>query len=733
MATPVGRLRIAFDLWRQYGTRNFGYRLYHAAWRRAGLLKRRFAANAWDDRPLAQWLNGQAFGPLPASVEHYKQFREATEARFFFDPRKLPQVPAPWAEDAVNKAEAILAGRLSYFSGPCAPLGFPFDWFLNPFTGSRVDAARHWCDRDDFEPQQGDIKFYWEPSRFSWVFPLVRAYAATGDERYADAFWRLVESWRAANPPNMGPNWQCGQECALRALALCFGLYGFAAAAVSTSARTAMLAAMLAVHAERIERNIRFAETQMSNHALSEAVGLYTIGTLFPEFERAGHWRKRGKHIIEKEARLHSYADGSYIQHSMNYHRLMMHDYLWALRLAELHGDAFSNFLTDVVGRHAEFVYMLQEESNGMVPNYGQNDGALLLPLSGCAYRDYRPVVQATYYQLHRRRVYAAGPWDEDLFWLFGPQAASAPQAEIQRQSRRYDVGGYYVLRGATTWGFMRCHSFRHHPHQADMLHLDVWWRGLNVLRDSGSYSYNAPEPWKHYFVSTRAHNSIELGGQSQMIKARRFTWVYPTRSRLHHFRRLPRGIDFVQGEHYGYRRLPSRATHRRAVLRLGESYWIVVDDILGQGAEEIGLYWHLLDAPFERRPQGLNLTSEAGPISLDVWADGVPSETGIARGQESPRVLGWNSDHYGEKLPAPTLWLEAHAELPVRLISILGFASGTHWHFEPGDNRLHGATGEEGGPLQVGLRPLAPGTAPVVEWVSWNEGSRVSVDAEGG
>lgn len=710
MQNHVGPFRIAYDLWRQYGTWNFGYRLYHAAWRRAGLLKRRFPAQPWSNSTAAR-LDGQ---PSPAQWRDRLGANWQGRARFFFNPHRLPRLPAEWTADAIRKADDILAGRLSYFSGQTAELGFPFDWFLNPFTTQRVDAGRHWCDRDDFEPAQGDIKIIWEASRFSWVFPLVRAFAATRDDRYAAAFWQLVESWRQANPPNMGPNWQCGQECALRAMAACFGLYGFASSRESTPDRMASLIAMLAVHAARIERNIRFAETQMSNHALSEAVGLYSIGTLFPDLARADLWRRRGKHVVEREARLHSYADGSYIQHSMNYHRVMMHDYLWALRLAELNGDAFSPRVHRILDRHTDFVYMLQEPASGFVPNYGQNDGALVLPLNACPYLDYRPVAQAMYYQLRRKRLYPPGPYDEDLHWLFGPEAADAPTIYLMRESKRYDVGGYYVLRGRETWGFLRCHSFRHHPHQADMLHLDVWWRGQNVLRDSGSYSYNAPEPWKNYFVSTRAHNTIELGGQSQMIKARRFTWVYLTRSRLHAFwPSIGPDVDFVQGEHYGYRRLASKAVHRRAVLRVGERYWIVVDDVFGRGAEQVCLAWHLLDAPYELTENAVLCTTESGPFSLVVLAPNVPANRGVARGQESPTALGWQSLHYGEKLPAPTFWLDGRMPLPARLVSVVGLGAAIEADLT--DNRLS-VRDHAGRPTcQVELGPMVPGGAAAI------------------
>lgn len=714
MPPRVSRPRLAYDLWRQYGTYNFTYRVWHIAWRRAGLLRSRFPTPAWTERPLGYWTREG----VPAEPVAYRAWRGDHRPAYFFDPGALPALPEQWTASPRAEADEIASGKVRYFSRTVGDLGFPFDWFLNPFTGKRVDAARHWCDRNDFEADQGDIKFYWEPARFAWVYPLVRAYAADRDKRRAETFWALFESWRAANPPNMGPSWQCGQECALRVMALTFAWHGFWNALASTPARIADLAATLATLAERIESNIRFAQVQMGNHALSEAVGLYTVGTLFPEFRRAEAWRRHGRQVIELEAKLHSYSDGSYIQHSFNYHRLMLHDFLWALRLGELNGDRIDPYVTEICGKHARFLYDFQEPTNGHVPTYGQNDGAVVLPLDNCGYLDYRPVAQAMHYQARRQRLYEPGPWDEPLVWLFGA-TPSTPVDVPPRTSCRYDVGGYYGLRGRETWGMVRCHTVLHHPHQADMLHFDLWWRGQNVLRDSGSHSYNAPEPWKHFFVSTAAHNALELAGQDQMLKSHRFSWAYPTRSQLHEFTPgVAPDCDYFQGEHYGYHRLPSRATHRRAVLRVAERLWLVVDDVLGSRAERMRLFWHLIDAPYEADARGVTLRTEQGPARLSTWTDALDARVEVIRGREKPPVQGWNSLYYGEKKPAPTWVLDVKSALPRRFVTLVSLGQEWSVKCDAGGRQVRAVDAAGHAQWTCELAGLTPGQGRVVR--SW-------------
>src|SRR5439155_7146735 len=126
---------------------------------------------------------------------------------------------------SVRVAEEIRQGKLRYFEQTVAEAGFPPGWHTNPFTGQRAPADLHWTEIGDFE--NGDLKVIWEPSRFGFAYALVRAYWRTGNEEFPETFWQLVEDWQIHNPPQVGPNWKCGQEISFRVMAWCFPLYGF--------------------------------------------------------------------------------------------------------------------------------------------------------------------------------------------------------------------------------------------------------------------------------------------------------------------------------------------------------------------------------------------------------------------------------------------------------------------------------------------------------------------------
>jgi asparagine synthase (glutamine-hydrolysing) len=641
---------------------------------KSGLLKRRFPAPARRSVALGDVLGNN----VPSNAATYFDYRAGCKGRFFFDPGELPlperlgELMGPdGRERTIRIADDFARGRFFYFSRQTHDHGWPPDWLLNPLTGGRHEARTHWCDYATFSPTRGDIKEVWEPSRFACAYWLVRAYALTGDEKYARAFWELFESWCEQNPPNRGPNWKCGQEMSIRVFAWCFALHGFWRSRETTPQRVAEMVTSIALQAQRIAGNNDYAVSQKNNHGISEAVGLLTVGLLFPELRGADDWRREGLRIFEREVLRQVYADGAFVQHSMNYHRVLLHDCLWAVRLADQCREPISEEVRRRIAAAAEFLFQMHDPVSGRVPNYGANDGALLFPLDACDYLDYRPTIQAACYVVERRRVFHRGPWDETLLWLFGTAALDAPQANRAPQSTRFDQGGYYTLRSGQTWGLIRCHTYRDRPMHVDLLHLDLWHRGVNVLGDSGSYKYFiADSPaLEHFFKDITAHNTIEIDGRSPLELFTRFTWLPWPRGQC-----LEYSPSHFVGEHGAYEQDPWRVTHRRRVRIAREGRWEVTDEVQGAGSHQLTLRWNLPDVPytFEREAARLRLDAPCGPVVIEIAGpEGLALD--IRRGKdEQGGTSGWMSLYYGEMLPRPTLEARTQCTLPATIVTYI-------------------------------------------------------------
>jgi asparagine synthase (glutamine-hydrolysing) len=441
-------------------------------------------------------------------------------------------------------------------------------------------------------------------------------------------------------------------------MAWCFGLYGFLDAEATTAERVRDLAEAIAVSGHRISVNVDYAVSQKNNHGISEAVGLFTIGSLFPEFTGSGYWRAQGRRLLDRQALELFYEDGAFAQHSLNYQRLALHDYLWAARIAETRGEPFDANVLDRLYRSAMMLYQLQDAETGQVPCYGHNDGALVLPLNNCDYNDYRPITQAVTYLCSRTRLHSAGKWDEDLLWLFGPDAPAARHKPLDRTDFSAEHGGYYTVRSPEGFTFVRCARFRHRPGQADLLHVDLWWRGLNIARDPGSYSYNAPAPWNGSLAGTAFHNTVTVDGRDQMDLVSRFLWLPWANGRVHH----PPGdggptASYWEGSHDGYLRLPYQVTHRRCLLHFGDETWAVVDCLTGRTRHSYRLHWLLGDYPFfwKESSGSVLLHTPAGDYSVQTGCSGEATAPSLIRADEhGPR--GWISPYYHDRKPALSL-----------------------------------------------------------------------------
>lgn len=657
-------------------------RARYAAQRKLGWLERRCPVQSWDAyrwaalapsvpvKTLRGWLNetvAPRFVIRPALRESYQN--------------QLQQLLTLAQQAAlVASADAVRSGNWPFFASATRAVGWPPRWHKHPQTGE-VWPNTHWSKLADLGGS--DVKWLWELGRFMPVYALVRAYWLTGDATHAETFWQLVESWRAANPPNQGAHWMCGQEATFRLIACLFGLCAFLDAPATTEARLVALLEMLAAHGARIAGNIGYALAQKNNHGVNEALGLYLLGTLFPVLPASARWAALGSKLLLREAQRQIYPDGAYIQQSMNYHRLVLQSYALALRVSELSAKPLPTELYALYRRAAHWLWQVTDAVSGQVPNYGSNDGATLLALDAADFTDYRPTLNVALWLADKKRTFEGGPCDEMLLWLAGAEALQT-KVEIQPQQQLADAsGGYYTLRGADTWAFTRCGVYRDRPAQADMLHADLWWRGHNLLADAGTYSYNSPPPWNNGLAATRVHNAVTVNDSDQMERGPRFTWFYWTRGRA-----LKRGADntlqrnadgatqlFI-GEHDGYQ-ARFGVVHWRAILLHDNWLWVIVDDLRGTGTHDLAAQWLMPRTEILAHEGGAyHLQTPVGQVRLWclTFAPEVLASTEFTHFVGPPDdVRGWFSPRYLQKEPALGLVVtDKSCLLPARRVTLL-------------------------------------------------------------
>ncbi len=661
------------SLFWSHGSQWLIFRVGYALRKSTGFIRRQMPQYQWTDRPLETWLKKN----IPSTSESYFEWRKRNSPKFFFDSlsvmlsdgeasRATRTERISWdPQVAVDEAERILSGELQYFAHTYHQTGFSPDWRKDPVTGIKLDSQKHWSELSD--DSNMDIKFIWEPSRFGMDYTLVRAYASSRDEMFAEAFWALIQSWAVSNPPNTGPNWMDGQEAALRLMAWMFGFHAFLDSPSTTPERVAQFVVMVAAHAERIYKNIDYAISTHSNHTISEAFGLWLVGLLFPELKDSEKYFALGQKLLEQEAAAQIFPDGSYSMYSLNYHRFILHLYLCAIRLGEVNNSPFSTSLHTLISSSIDYLSHIIDPKTGKMPVYGSNDGALVLPLNNCDFTDYRPLLQLGSYVTKKLLLFEPGPWDEDILWFYGDQPLSLKPISLSKTS--FPDGGTYLLRGSNSKAIIRCTDHRSRPSHADQLHVDLWIRGTNIACDAGTYLYSGEDRWRNGLAHTAVHNTVTVDYLDQMKMLTRFTWT-----KWSHGKALRHDENTWQGEHDGYKRLADPVTHKRIVMSLGEDRWLIVDHLNAEKQHQYSLHWLLNDFPFEQQENYLL-------VSVDTWK--YKAQFGLLQGNGNFSIVradpnstrGWRSQYYGEKEPAISVMLATDQAQAV-FWSFFGFES---------------------------------------------------------
>ncbi|WP_296427247.1 heparinase II/III-family protein [Yoonia sp.] len=541
----------------------------------------------------------------------------------FFSPPLLPAAPHLWPRKGWIRDEELVFGQSQpRLDGATDPP----DWFASADGTARISSKGPWWKIPDFASGAGDIKAIWERSRFDWLLAMAQR-AACGDDAELQRLNQWMANWCATNPPYMGCNWKCGQEASIRLL------HAILAAVMLGQDSTPQrgLRDFVKVHLQRIAPTIGYAIGQTNNHGTSEAAALF-VGGSFLGGIAGQRWSALGRKWLENRARHLIAKDGTFSQYSVTYHRVMLDTYAMAELWRKRHQlPAFSMSLTKRLTAATVWLVQMTDPESGDAPVIGANDGAHLIRLTDCGYRDFRPSVQLASTLFKNAAPYPTGPWDQQLFWLGIDRPAQTTAAP---QSKSFDDGGFHVLRAGAAIAYLRYPRFRFRPSQADAMHCDLWVRGQNILRDAGTFSYNTSAADMTYFNGAFAHNTITFDNRDQMPRLGRFlfgNWLQAQDVELI--------TDNSAAAAYQDRKGAYHARH----LTLHSNCLVVRDTISGFQQNAI-LRWRLRPGAWElsghaARSQSITLSvSATTPITRLVF------------------VEGWESRYYSSKTPVPVL-----------------------------------------------------------------------------
>lgn len=552
------------------------------------------------------------------------------------------------ASDALVRADRVLSGEYqAYRTTWRRRPSMPHEWNVDLETGYRYDADAPWFRIPHATPGT-DIKDAWEPGRFAWAYDLARAWMLARNDRYAQAFWFAFEEFRAGCPPFRGVQWACGQETAIRAIALLWCEAALADAPSTTATRQDALRETIYLSGHRISDALDYALSQRNNHGISECTGLLAIGERFRAVDpTADGWWQRARAALEQQVLDQFAADGWYAQHSFTYLRVALDQLVTAARVLRATGDELSGPATARIREAVRLLARVVDESTGDVPNHGANDGAFVLPLTTREFRDFRPSLTAASATFQVPLPWRMGCDAEVLAWL---DSDPPPTLTAERAKVMVGASGWLDARTGGTRVFARAGRYRSRPSHVDVLHLDVWIGGAIVAADPGTYRYTAG--WSRALAEEHAHNTVTIEGFPMAKRGPRFLWL-----------RWPRAVIASYGDdgdaitmallNESWTRAGIR--HRRT-CRVAPDAVTVLDEVSlpVSAASRVALHWLIDGARDEVR----------------VVAN-APTDVEVHRGEEgSP--YGWIADSYAVRRPATSVRMRTSE--PVSRVS---FATG--------------------------------------------------------
>jgi hypothetical protein len=625
-------------------------------------------------RDAALYRLGKRFGgdaPLVAPTARAHFFFEHGElaARLTLYRSRFPEE----AQALLTRAERICQHRFDLLGYENVDYGSEIDWHLDAVNGRRAPQKPwHKIHLLEFE-EVGDVKVTWELNRHQHFLVLALAECMTGEEKFASELVRQWTSWRAANPYPIGINWASSLEVAFRAMS-----WLWARALLEdcphlpSEFRTDLLRA-LALSARHIATHLS-TYSSPNTHLLGEAVGLFFVGTLCPELPRAAHWQQKGWQIILEHAKDKVREDGFYFEQSTYYHVYALDFFLHARILAAANGVAVPVEFDRTIEQMLELFCVLGRA--GAPPRWGDDDGGRVFdPRRNRAEHLLDPL--STGAALFGRGDFkcVAGGLRAETLWLLGTRGVEkfdqTPTQAPASTSACFKSSGIYVLTGSKgsrqqmviDAGPLGGDTGGHGHAETLSLHLTV--DGSECLVDPGTLRYVTSQGERDSFRGSAAHNVLLVDGKDHAEMGGPFSWRSRPEASVEQWI-AGDSFDLLVASHNGYARLAQPITHWRSVFYLRNRFWLVRDVVLGNGAHDLEINWHLAPG---LQPVAAGANSVRVEISPHAALAFLAPE---AHGWQQSLESGWNSPAYGRKVQSPVLRFRQHTQLPAEFATMI-------------------------------------------------------------
>ena len=538
-------------------------------------------------------------------------------------------------------ADAALDHRFSFY-GETHQLPPRIDWDHNPGT-------EHWG---------------YDLNRFTFLYTLSDAFVRTGNRKYADEAIRLILAWIEDTDicdtfiPGSDPDvwihsckrryvWLSHLEPAIHLV-----VWGHTLAALLPRLPDLVSAGDFLRIVKSVYDHLTWLEVIMpegghGNGLVAGASCQLQALAFFPVFRDGARLAATALERLTATMSRQVLPDG--VQHELtpHYHYCVLKDLLNVLGVEPLLPAPVPSSLREIARRMLRYVRQTITPDGRQVAFNDSDAGLGYWVLEGLA----QPVA----------RELLKDEWDDELTSACYPYGG----VMILRQGSRRGRDELYLAFDGGPFGNV-------HQHE-DKLSFWLSAYGRPFIVDPGRHLYDYGEgSFYRYLVTTKAHSTIRIDDRDQNSQADRTKYVswdpLPLRWEQAADGRITAAATYDLG--YGPDLIPVRHT-RTIEFRPDPGFWIVTDDIAGEGLHDIESRFQF--APGDLALEGtLARTTYADANLALLWRRGEWEESCVEKGQESPRA-GWHSENLNRIEPAPALALHRRrSALPFRSVILL-------------------------------------------------------------
>jgi uncharacterized heparinase superfamily protein len=574
-----------------------------------------------------------------------------------FRPRKSPQgvsqlpfldlprfgytLPLPAGHPVLRKAEAVNQGRFTFLNQTIHFDGCEPDWFASP------DGDRLWT---------------YNLHYFEYGRDLLWAYRSTEQSHYLVCLMDLIQHWITVNPFWTAVAWE-PYTISKRLIAWSTLLGYLHDDSIFRQECLPTMFASMVQQAQFLAKNVEYDVD--NNHLITNACALVTVAIYLSQGSQTSQWYRQGMKLLQEQIARQILEDGGHCERSLSYQMVVLQDILELALLFKQAGKPIPPELDKAIGQLHHFLLALVKPDgtipmlNDTVPGYPMPVAELLLVSAAYLHEPLPAFVlpdsNSSYYQ-----------------WIWGkPYFATSSLAKIPVQSTAFTESGYFIMRndeiGNSSFLVFDCgpigppHSAAHA--HADTLSFELAAYGQTLICDPGVYEYKAG-PWRDYFRSTAAHNSITVDGEDQSVFWGSFRVAEIARARLIQWE-TNQDYDYVEGEHDGYTRLGSPVVHRRSLRFVKPNKWIVRDTLTSGGKDEHAyqLRFHLAASALVQKmtETGCRINFPEG-VTLHVQTQH-PPDTAVSLKN------GWLSATWKQKVAIPVLHYSLTTSAPIAIL----------------------------------------------------------------